>query len=315
MTVFPRARNSCKTSRFITSALLYLAKGNYPYRYCSNYWMRLSRIWRILQIKEGVIHRGLRPRWKTSSEICRTLDILPKPNSVSALLFITGASQRLEPVIKNSLFLSFFQSRFQGPVFRCEKIVVIVTLLHRWLQVLFLGFRQTLENFSLHNKALFGEVGVPLHKTVSTTVIGDVPGVFLGVFPQLLPLFFLGWKHVPFLMRHHQVLSRIVLVWEIYPTGTQLLNFASMNLFRKGCHCDTLLCIVGSAEWLDKTAYCYGLSSSFSISLLHFDFDFSQSLIAMFHDFSQVVWRQDTLPSDLLSLLQQGCVRRNEGVF
>ena len=29
--------------------------------------MRLSRIWRILQIKEGVIHRGRRPRWITSS--------------------------------------------------------------------------------------------------------------------------------------------------------------------------------------------------------------------------------------------------------
>ena len=35
----------------------------------SNYWMRLSRIWRILQIKEGVIHRGRRPRWITTSEI------------------------------------------------------------------------------------------------------------------------------------------------------------------------------------------------------------------------------------------------------
>ena len=28
----------------------------------SNYWMRLSRIWRILKIKEGVIHRGRRLR-------------------------------------------------------------------------------------------------------------------------------------------------------------------------------------------------------------------------------------------------------------
>ena len=37
----------------------------------SNYWMRLSRIWRILQIKMGVIHRGQRPRWITPSEICR----------------------------------------------------------------------------------------------------------------------------------------------------------------------------------------------------------------------------------------------------
>ena len=37
----------------------------------SNYWMRLSRIWRILQIKESVIHKGRRPRWITPSEICR----------------------------------------------------------------------------------------------------------------------------------------------------------------------------------------------------------------------------------------------------
>ena len=34
-----------------------------------------------------------------------------------------------EPVIKCCLFLSFFQSRLQGPAFRCDKIVVIVTLL------------------------------------------------------------------------------------------------------------------------------------------------------------------------------------------
>ena len=54
----------------------------------SNYWMRLSRIWRILQIKKGVIHRSGRPRWITSSEICRILHILRKPNSIIALLFI-----------------------------------------------------------------------------------------------------------------------------------------------------------------------------------------------------------------------------------
>ena len=54
----------------------------------SNYWMRLSRIWRILQVEEGVIHRGQRPRWITFSEICRILHILRKPNSIIALLFI-----------------------------------------------------------------------------------------------------------------------------------------------------------------------------------------------------------------------------------
>ena len=58
------------------------------YEIISNYWMRLSSIWRILQVEESVIHRGQRPRWITPSEICRILHILRKPNSIIALLFI-----------------------------------------------------------------------------------------------------------------------------------------------------------------------------------------------------------------------------------
>ena len=56
--------------------------------------MRLSSIWRILPIKEGVIYRGRRPRWITPSEICRILHILRKPNSIIiiALLFIQNIS-------------------------------------------------------------------------------------------------------------------------------------------------------------------------------------------------------------------------------
>jgi len=50
--------------------------------------MRLTRIWRILQVEESVIHRGRRPKWITPSEICRILHILRKPNSIIALLFI-----------------------------------------------------------------------------------------------------------------------------------------------------------------------------------------------------------------------------------
>ena len=57
-----------------------------------NYWMTLSRIWRSLQIKEGVIHRSRRSRWRTPSEICRILYILRKPNSIIALLFIQNIS-------------------------------------------------------------------------------------------------------------------------------------------------------------------------------------------------------------------------------
>ena len=46
-----------------------------------------------MQIEESVIHRGRRPRWITSSEICLILHILRKPNSLIALLFIQNNSQ------------------------------------------------------------------------------------------------------------------------------------------------------------------------------------------------------------------------------
>ena len=74
----------------------------------SNYWMRLSWIWRILQIKEVVIHRGRRPRWITPSEICRILHILRKPNSVVALLFIQNISSFFKGV--SPLRSLFFRS-------------------------------------------------------------------------------------------------------------------------------------------------------------------------------------------------------------
>ena len=38
-------------------------------------------MWRIMQISEGVIHRGWRRRWITSSEIC-VIHITRKPNSI-----------------------------------------------------------------------------------------------------------------------------------------------------------------------------------------------------------------------------------------
>ena len=75
----------------------------------SNYWMRLSRLWRILQIKEGVIHRGRRPRWITPSEICRILHILRKPNSIIALLFIQNISSFLKEFRHYALCFSAHQ--------------------------------------------------------------------------------------------------------------------------------------------------------------------------------------------------------------
>ena len=70
----------------------------------SNYWMRLRRIWRIVQIKEGVIHRGRRPRWITPSEICTILHILRKPNSIIALLFV----QNISPFLKEFRHFALF---------------------------------------------------------------------------------------------------------------------------------------------------------------------------------------------------------------
>ena len=79
------------------------------YRVFSNYWMRPSRIWRILQIKEGVIHRGRRPRSITPSEICRILHILRKPNSIIALLFIQNISSFLKEFRHYALCFSAHQ--------------------------------------------------------------------------------------------------------------------------------------------------------------------------------------------------------------
>ena len=96
----------------------------------SNYWMRLSRIWRILQIKECVIHRGRRPRWITPSEICRILHILRKTNSIIALLFIQNIpsflkefrhyatlspcflGQQFNNLRRAALLMSFWRHRF-----------------------------------------------------------------------------------------------------------------------------------------------------------------------------------------------------------
>ena len=41
--------------------------------------MRLSRIWRIMQIEEGVLRWGRRPSWITPSKICIVPYILRKP--------------------------------------------------------------------------------------------------------------------------------------------------------------------------------------------------------------------------------------------
>ena len=67
------------------------------------YWIRLSRIWEILQIKEGVTHRGRRTRLITPSQICRILHILRKSNSMIALY-----SFKIFPRFQRSFAISLF---------------------------------------------------------------------------------------------------------------------------------------------------------------------------------------------------------------
>ena len=73
---------------------------NTPMMTCTYYLAIIEfgflRIWRILQIREGVIHSGRRPRWITLSETCRIFHILRKRNSIIALLFI----QNIFPFLK-----------------------------------------------------------------------------------------------------------------------------------------------------------------------------------------------------------------------
>ena len=49
-------------------------------------------IWRIMEISEGVIPRGRRPRGITPSEISIILHMIRKLNSITVLLFIQNNS-------------------------------------------------------------------------------------------------------------------------------------------------------------------------------------------------------------------------------
>ena len=106
----------------------------------SNYWMRLSRIWNILQVEESVIHRiGQRLRWITPSEICRILHILRTPNSIIALLFIQNIFFAQTCKLYLQPFLSFWMTQPFAQVFSVNGSIIfdvngpiICSGLHFW---------------------------------------------------------------------------------------------------------------------------------------------------------------------------------------
>ena len=72
---------------FLNSKLLHFSRSQSWFR-----WTRLSILWRIMEIEEGVIRRGRRPRRITPSEISIIFHMIRKPNSIIVLLFIQNNS-------------------------------------------------------------------------------------------------------------------------------------------------------------------------------------------------------------------------------
>ena len=70
--------------------------------------MRLSILRRIMEIEEGVIRRGRRPRWITPSEISIILHMIRKPiaNSIIVLLFIQNSFKNKAKTCLPPLMLS-----------------------------------------------------------------------------------------------------------------------------------------------------------------------------------------------------------------
>ena len=64
--------------------------------------MMLSILLRIVEIEDGVIRRGSRPRWITPSEISIILHMIRKQNLIIVLLFIQNNSQ-FKNIAKTSL--------------------------------------------------------------------------------------------------------------------------------------------------------------------------------------------------------------------
>ena len=109
--------------------------------------MRLSRIWRILQVEESVIHQGRRPRWITSSDICRILHILRKPNSIIALLFIQNIffaqtcklySQPLLSLLNDTTLCPGFLGQWFNNLWHqwfnnLQRAALLMSFWHQWL--------------------------------------------------------------------------------------------------------------------------------------------------------------------------------------
>jgi len=79
--------------------------------------MRLSRIWRIMQVEESVILRGRAPWWITHSEIYKILHILRKPNSIITLLFIQNIFFAQTCKLYSQPFLSLLNDTTLCPCF------------------------------------------------------------------------------------------------------------------------------------------------------------------------------------------------------
>ena len=105
--------------------------------------MRLSRIWRIKQIEEGVIHRGRRPRWITSKN--NSGSNKQKSNFARAAHFFVHffdcpCFALLQLETSRNFLVTRFMGRLSSVFFHCRSF-------SPWWPLAFLIFSLPLQNF------------------------------------------------------------------------------------------------------------------------------------------------------------------------
>ena len=118
----------------------------------NNWWIRLSILWRIIEIEKGVIRRGRRPRRITPSEISTILHMMRKPNSIIVLLFIQ-IIHSLKTWLEHAYLHRSFDVKF---IFDSAPLAIISPSFYPWNKWNVRNFCFHKQNNSTSSPGLFG---------------------------------------------------------------------------------------------------------------------------------------------------------------
>ena len=121
--------------------------------------MRLSIVCRMMEIEEGGIRRGRRPRRITTSSISIILYMIRKPNSIIVLLFIQSNSQFKNIAKLTSIDVKFTFDGARLGLFSSVSILQIADVALRVVFLLFLPCFQPLFRLvlTLETSEMFSE--------------------------------------------------------------------------------------------------------------------------------------------------------------